>query len=101
METLSVAFGNEFEKVFSKIFSKDVVFKNINPGTKVICEISDRCIYQIIYNVQADILPMFTSLTSFKNSTVRQKSAEYMRLILARYPKEMILKDIEHVEYFL
>jgi len=24
-----------------------------------------------------------------------------MRLILARYPKEMILKDIEHVEYFL
>lgn len=24
-----------------------------------------------------------------------------MRLILARYRKEMILKDIEHVEYFL
>lgn len=44
---------------------------------------------------------MFTSLTSYKNATVRQKAAEYMRLILARYPKELILKDIEHVEYFL
>lgn len=44
---------------------------------------------------------MFTQLISFKNPTIRQKAAEYLRLILARYPKEALLKDIDHIEYFL
>ena len=83
------------------MFSKDVIFKNINSGTKLICEISDNCVYQLIYTLTPDILPTFTSLISFKNANLRQKATEYMRLILARYPKDSLLKDIETVEYFL
>lgn len=101
MQLLSQMYPKEFEKIFVKMFSKDILFKSINSGTKLICEITDRCCYQIIYNIKADILDVFPSLITFKNPTIRQKAAEYMRLILARYPKETILKDIELVESFL
>jgi hypothetical protein len=96
MGILSQVFTKQFEKLFVNLFTKEVIFKNLNSGTKLISEITDSCIHRLLFNIQSDkVIVSLTSLLSFKNATVRVKGAEYLRLILARYLKETLLKEIE------
>lgn len=86
----------------SRLFSKDVIFKNVNSGTRLISELAHDTVKHILYHCPNErLIPIFSQLPSYKNATVRSNSATYLQLILARFPKEVMLKEIEHIETFL
>lgn len=51
----------KFSGVASRLFSKDVIFKNVNSGTRLISELAHDCVNHILYNCPNErLIPIFS-----------------------------------------